>query len=83
MIKASENDTLTFTRVSSDEQRQKGYSLDYQRKETDLYCKNKNLNIVKHFSESHTAKKPGRPAFNEMLKFAKKTGYKKHCLFKI
>ena len=76
MAKANDNDTLTYTRVSSDEQRQKGYSLDYQRKETDLYCKNKNLNIVRHFSESHTAKKPGRPAFNEMLKFAKKKGIK-------
>ena len=76
MIRANENDAITYTRVSSDEQRQKGYSIDYQQKETQEYCKNKNFNIIRRFSESYTAKKPGRPAFNEMLKFAKKQGIK-------
>lgn len=76
MIKANNNDAITYTRVSSDEQRQKGYSIDYQQKETQEYCKIKNFNIIRRFSESYTAKKPGRPAFNEMLKFAKKKGIK-------
>ncbi|MBQ3047500.1 MAG: recombinase family protein, partial [Clostridia bacterium] len=62
MIRANENDAITYTRVSSDEQRQKGYSIDYQQKETQEYCKNKNFNIIRRFSESYTAKKPGRPA---------------------
>ena len=52
---------LIYTRVSSDEQRQKGYSLDFQYKEILEYCKKSGLTVVKHFTESHTAKKPGRP----------------------
>lgn len=49
---------LIYSRVSSDEQRQKGYSLDFQYKEEVQYCKAKNLEVVKHFTESHTAKIP-------------------------
>ena len=63
---------LIYTRVSSDEQRQKGYSLDFQKKEVVQYCESHNLEITKHFSESHTAKKPGRPEFNNMLSYAKR-----------
>lgn len=63
---------LIYTRVSSDEQRQKGYSLDFQYKEILEYCKKQGLTVVKHFTESHTAKKPGRPEFNNMLDFAHK-----------
>ena len=63
---------LIYTRVSSDEQRQKGYSLDFQYKELVEYCKKQGLTIVKHFTESHTAKKPGRPEFNNMLDYANK-----------
>lgn len=62
---------LIYSRVSSDEQRQKGYSLDFQEKEEIQYCKNKNLEIVKHFTESHTAKIPGRPEFNKMIAYAR------------
>lgn len=63
---------LIYTRVSSDEQRQKGYSLDFQYKEILDYCKRQGLIVVKHFTESHTAKKPGRPEFNSMLNYANK-----------
>ena len=70
------DDAIIYTRVSSDEQRQKGYSLDYQLKMLQEYCNGKNLNIIKLFSESHTAKKPGRPEFNNMLNFAKANNIK-------
>ena len=71
---------LIYSRVSSDEQRQKGYSLDFQYKEEVQYCKAKNLEVVKHFTESHTAKVPGRPEFNKMIAYAKK--YKiRHLVF--
>ena len=71
---------LTYTRVSSDEQRQKGYSLDFQQKEEFSYCETHNLESVKHFSESHTAKKPGRPEFNNMLAYARRHKIK-HLVF--
>ena len=71
---------LIYSRVSSDEQRQKGYSLDFQYKEEVQYCKAKNLEVVKHFTESHTAKVPGRPEFNKMIAYAKR--YKiRHLVF--
>lgn len=36
----------------------------------------KNLEVVKHFTESHTAKIPGRPEFNKMLAYAKRAKIK-------
>ena len=71
---------LIYSRVSSDEQRQKGYSLDFQEKEEVKYCRSHNLEIVKHFYESHTAKIPGRPEFNKMLMYAKQHKIK-HLVF--
>lgn len=76
----SQTKCLIYSRVSSDEQRQKGYSLDFQYKEEVQYCKAKNLEVVKHFTESHTAKVPGRPEFNKMIAYAKR--YKiRHLVF--
>ena len=66
------NDCVIYSRVSSDEQRQEGYSLDYQKKQLIQYCKENNLHVVEHFWESHTAKKTGRPEFNKMVDFVKK-----------
>lgn len=71
---------ILYTRVSSDEQRKSGYSLDYQRKQGEDYAKKTGLNIVKIYSESFTAKKPGRPLFNEMLTFCKRNKVR-HLIF--
>lgn len=73
---------LYYTRVSTDEQRLKGYSLDYQDKQILQYCHEKGLVPVKKFSESHTAKRPGRPEFNNMLAYAKQHKIK-HIVFLI
>ena len=64
------NKALAYTRVSSDEQRKEGYSLDYQTKTIREYARKNNLNIVEFFSESMSAKLPGRIEFNKMLKYA-------------
>ena len=61
---------IAYTRVSSDEQRKEGYSLDYQTKTIKEYARKNNLNIVEFFSESMSAKLPGRIEFNKMLKYA-------------
>ena len=66
------NEAVLYTRVSSDEQKKKGYSLDYQRKKGEEYARLKNLNIVKTYSEHFSGKKPGRPLFDEMLELCKK-----------
>jgi DNA invertase Pin-like site-specific DNA recombinase len=63
---------VLYTRVSSDEQKKKGFSLDYQEKQGREYAERNNLQIIKIFTESFTAKKPGRPMFNEMISFVRK-----------
>jgi DNA invertase Pin-like site-specific DNA recombinase len=66
------DDAILYTRVSSDEQKKSGFSLDYQRKMGEEYAKINKLNIIKVYAESYTAKKPGRPQFNEMVDYCKK-----------
>ena len=66
------NNAVLYTRVSSDEQKKTGFSLDYQEKQGREYAQKNGLNIVKIFSESYTAKKPGRPQFNEMMSYVQK-----------
>lgn len=74
------NEAVLYTRVSSDEQRKSGYSLDYQEKQGREYAAKTGLKIVKVYTESYTAKKPGRPLFNEMLSFVKKQKIR-HIIF--
>lgn len=74
------NNAVLYTRVSSDEQRKKGFSLDYQEKQGREYAERNDLKIIKIFTESFSAKKPGRPMFNEMLSYSKKNKIQ-HLIF--
>ena len=38
--------SVTYTRVSTDEQARSGYSLKYQTEILNRYCENKNINIL-------------------------------------
>lgn len=80
LTRGNMNNAVLYTRVSSDEQKKSGFSLDYQEKQGRDYANKNNLNIVKVFSESFTAKKPGRPAFNEMMMFVRKNKVE-HLIF--
>ena len=62
---------LGYYRTSTDEQSQ-GFSFDYQEKLIKDYCEKMQMKPPKFFYESHSAKKPGRPEFNNMLKYARK-----------
>lgn len=73
------NQAVIYTRVSSDGQRETGYSLDAQLDFLKDYAKRQNLEVIKVFSESMSAKEAGRIEFNKMLDFAKKN--KCHVLF--
>ena len=57
-----------YIRVSSQEQT-KGHSLEAQERYLRDYAAGNNLKIVKLFSESHSAYTPGRPEFENMLRF--------------
>jgi len=61
---------VTYTRVSTEEQAAKGFSLDAQQRCLEDFAAARNLKIVRTFSEAHSAFRPGeRPQFNEMLRF--------------
>mgnify|MGYP001389988491 CR=1 FL=1 len=60
-----------MSRVSSDEQA-KGVSLGVQYEQLTNYCKRKDIEVVAHYKEDHSAKDFNRPEFQNFLRFAKK-----------
>ena len=62
---------IIYTRVSTDEQADKGYSLRDQEDRLRKYCALKNIEVVMHFQDDHSAKTFGRPGFNNLLDFLK------------
>lgn len=71
-----------YKRVSDPKQGE-GVSLTAQENAISEYAKKNNLNIIRWFEEIETAAKQGRPAFLEMLKFAKKRKVKAIIIHKI
>jgi len=57
-----------YCRKSTDSEDRQIQSIEDQEKELAKVVKRLDLNIIKKFCESKTAKQPGRPMFNEMLK---------------
>ncbi|SDW81211.1 Site-specific DNA recombinase [Lutibacter oricola] len=62
---------LIYTRVSTDEQANKGFSLPHQKNVLKLYCQHKGINILRHYKEDFSAKNFNRPAFNELFSYVK------------
>ncbi len=59
-------------RVSTDEQAEKGYSLQHQEERLRAYCLQQNIEVIGFYKEDHSAKSFNRPAFTELLQFIKK-----------
>ncbi len=59
---------ILYCRKSTESEDRQMLSLDSQEKELLALALKANLNIVKVFRESKSAKEPGRPVFNEMIK---------------
>lgn len=72
---------ICYIRVSSEKQQDEGYSPEAQRRYAEEYAKRKNLNLVKIWEASETAKKEGRKKFNELLKYAKEKTNVRHIIF--
>lgn len=63
---------IIYTRVSTDEQANHGYSLQHQNSLLQQYCKSKGINIIKHYTEDFSAKTFNRPEINKAFDFIKK-----------
>ena len=61
-----------YARKSTDEEDRQILSIEAQLHETREYAIKENLDIVQEFIESKTAKVPGRPIFNEMIRLLEK-----------
>ena len=63
---------VSYSRVSSHEQEQEGFSIPAQKDLLRDFAEKNNIEIVKEFSEAETAKDTGRHKFKEMLQYLKK-----------
>ncbi len=62
---------ILYTRVSTDEQAQRGYSLNDQHEKLKAYCRIHNIEVVEHFQDDHSAKSFDRPAFKKLIEYLK------------
>lgn len=63
---------IIYTRVSTDEQAEKGYSLRDQKQRLEKHCNVNGIEVVKHFEDDHSAKTFDRPEFKKLIEFIKK-----------
>ncbi len=62
---------LLYTRVSTDEQADRGYSLRDQEACLRQYCQRESIEVVGHYQDDASAKTFERPAWREMMAFIK------------
>ena len=67
---------LGYGRVSEKRQKDEGFSIPAQVKLINSYAAKNNIKVIKIFTESETAKRAGRKAFNEMLAYIKEHNIK-------
>lgn len=63
---------ILYIRVSTDEQADKGYSLQHQEERLRKYCELQNIQVLELFKEDYSAKTFHRPEFTKLLEFLKK-----------
>jgi site-specific DNA recombinase len=63
---------IIYVRVSTDEQAEKGYSLQHQEERIRQYCQFQQIEVVGFYKDDHSAKTFNRPAFTELLAYLKK-----------
>ncbi len=63
---------ILYTRVSTTDQKDNGYSLPDQLERLLLYCKIKGYEVVMHFEDDASAKTFNRPKFKEMKAYCQK-----------
>ncbi len=64
---------IIYTRVSTDEQAERGFSLRDQKERLTKYCDANGIDVLKHFEDDgYSAKTFNRPQFNNLLEYIKK-----------
>lgn|SRR6185503_3256622 len=63
---------IIYSRVSTDEQAQQGYSLEYQEETIRRYCDHKGYTVLVAFVEDFSAKTFDRPKWKEIIKYIQK-----------
>jgi site-specific DNA recombinase len=59
---------VIYSRVSTEEQKESGFSLQDQKVRLQKYCHQKSYQVIKHYEEDHSAKNFNRPVFNEFMR---------------
>jgi site-specific DNA recombinase len=62
---------ICYKRVSTEEQRESGFSLQHQERSMRDWCARKNYNIVQVFTEDFSGKNFDRPEWNKLMKYIK------------
>ena len=62
---------IIYTRVSTDDQADRGYSLPYQEERLRKYCELHQITVLEHYAEDHSAKNFERPEFRKLFRFCK------------
>ncbi len=63
---------IIYTRVSTENQKEKGFSLRHQKEQLENYCHQNGYTILCHFEEDHSAKNfSSRPEFQKLVRYAK------------
>lgn len=60
---------IIYCRVSTQEQKDLGYSLESQEDIIEEFCLKQNITVVKRYKESHSAKDENRPEFQDMISY--------------
>ncbi len=58
---------VIYTRVSTEDQKENGFSLQDQEARLRKYCRKEQIEIVAHYQDDHSAKNFNRPKFQQML----------------
>lgn len=62
---------VIYTRVSTDEQADKGFSLRHQKEALEKYCEVKGITIVEHFQDDYSAKTFDRPSWKRLHEYVR------------
>jgi len=65
---------ICYKRVSTDDQADRGFSLQHQEKMLTQYCEINNYNIVEIYTEDFSGKTFDRPKWNKIMEYIRKQG---------